>query len=245
MSYLGKFSEIDFYASSLRPFIEKKYIKYDKSAEDQVINLIFAYFARRIQTYKRISNLRKFNWIRDEPFEVFAGRAISIIKTANIRSFSEAQLQIMGLVDMITNQVLKKKCQEKLDELLKMTLTEALEKVRTWDSKLSGLANTRYSRRGEKVIINIPKTSDIAKAQNIPASIPAGQSYKNGTQQPPKNAPVNLLATRCFTCGGENHMSRECKIVVDSCTSCKSDRHNTAGHLVREEFLKKRSKFPN
>jgi len=130
LSYLGKFSEIDFYASSLRPFIENKYIKDDKSAEDQVINLIFAYFARRIQRYKRISNLRKFNWIKDETFEVFAGRAISIIKTANIRSFSETQLQIMGLVDMISNQVLKKKCQGKLDALLKLTLTEAFEKVR-------------------------------------------------------------------------------------------------------------------
>ena len=108
LSYLGKFAEINFYASSLRPFIENRFVKEDKSAEDQVINLLYKYYARRIQTYKRITNLRMFNWIKDESFEVFTGRAISIIKTADISSFTEAQLQIMGLVDMITNQVLKK-----------------------------------------------------------------------------------------------------------------------------------------
>merc|ERR1712105_63548 len=118
------------------------------------------------------------------------------------------------------------------------------EKVRAWDNKLSGLANTRYSRRGEKIIINIPKTSDIAKAQDILPIIPMGQSYKRGTGQSPKNTSVNLLSKpRCFSCGGDNHMSRECKDVVESCTKCKSDRHNTAGHLIREEFFKKKEQI--
>ena len=56
----------------------------------------------------------------------------------------------MGLVDMVTNQILKKKCQEKMEDLLKLNLVEAFEKITAWDNKFSGLANTRYSRRGRR-----------------------------------------------------------------------------------------------
>ena len=61
---------------------------------------------------------------------------MGVIKSANIRAYSEAQLQILGIVDMISDQALKTKCQQNIDDLMKLSVGEAMREIWAWNSML-------------------------------------------------------------------------------------------------------------
>ena len=50
---------------------------------------------------------------------------------------------------MVSNRCLKEHIQKRIDQLLALNFDDGVELIREWDAKLRGLANTRYSGKGE------------------------------------------------------------------------------------------------
>ena len=83
------------------------------------------------------------------------------------------------------------------------------------------------------------KMQNVEINQDTPLKPTVGQPHKNSTGKNPRNGKINLLSgTFCIKCGGHNHNSRECEVIITKCAKCDGTKHNESGHEVIENIFK-------